>query len=213
MKRFLSFAAFRLGRAVEPRIPRWDTLRAIGNSRIVQLSALVPFIGYILLFGESTAHLFHMVGGHVTTGIGLWDRLLETTVYFLYFGLFAMGIGALAYQMFCPDIVKKYPDAESFILAEKAITAESDLEVMVHYAGMDEFIDDAGIVRTPNDEDGILRVMRGFYRQSAVYSPRRRWITTVFFYIGFLLISVPSVVSAVRIGSDFLSTLIGGSAG
>jgi hypothetical protein len=62
--------------------PTWSTLRTIGQSRVLSLTILVPFVGYLILFNE-----------HVLSLLTLWPELfggadaIVGRLYFIYFGL------------------------------------------------------------------------------------------------------------------------------
>ena len=60
---------------------RWDELRALGTSKLVQLTFLIPVLGYFILFGEMFNEYLELT---FDSEISYWR------VYFLYLG-FCIG--------------------------------------------------------------------------------------------------------------------------
>ena len=88
--------------------PSWDRLRIIGNSRLVQLTAIMPIVGYLIIFNQhvvSALHLDNSLFGSIT------EEFLISRLRLLYFGLFFTGIGSLLFSLFCPPKIKQYADA------------------------------------------------------------------------------------------------------
>lgn len=104
----------------------WDVLGIIGKSRILSLTMLVPFIGYLILFNnELVLHLklateiFGDVGNDETVSRETLSRL-----YFLYYGLTLLGISSIAFFGLCPPIVKDHKSERSYL--------DSELKLMTH---------------------------------------------------------------------------------
>ena len=80
----------------------------------MRLTIFVPFIGTILLFNDSTLS-FLTLNSSFLKSIGVSsssngiDVFSLSTVYYIYFGLCALGIGSLIFSMLCPEEIKLNP--------------------------------------------------------------------------------------------------------
>lgn len=85
--------------------PTWETLKIIGKSKIVGLTSLIPFIGYLLLFNENIISYISLS----TELAGDASKLSATVsrLYYLYFGLTFLGISSILYTFFCPKEIKE----------------------------------------------------------------------------------------------------------
>lgn len=164
----------------------WAELRSIGNSRLVQASILFPLVGYLILFNDEVGSFFRT--GKLDAAapslelIGwLWARKL----YFLYFGLMSLGIGSAVYSIWCPHIVKKHADFADYIRLDGAALSS---EAVMELSRLISFY--------PSDKQDILRAWYAYLSDS---SPWARNASTVLFGAGFLLLAVPSAISAIKI--------------
>jgi len=85
-------------------VPTWEGLKIIGSSKVVGFTALIPFIGYLLLFNENLIN-YISISEHV---IGYKVALKESIsrLYYLYFGLSFLGLSSIAFAFFCPVEIK-----------------------------------------------------------------------------------------------------------
>jgi hypothetical protein len=98
-----------------PRPPRWSRLRDWGNSTLVQLTVLIPVIGYLIIFNEQIAkylELIKEVSGSqpATHGLSVSPRLLS-----IYFGLCLIAFGAVIYGRYRPIEITNYGSSTAFV--------------------------------------------------------------------------------------------------
>ena len=94
-------------RWVEQRC-RWSDLHAIGNSRLIRSSAIVPIVGYLIILNE------HLAGyGQLLAGGDITWRL-----YALYVGLSSIGLASMLYAARCPETIMSYRTAVEYTLKE-----------------------------------------------------------------------------------------------
>ena len=81
----------------------WSLLARLGRTTPMRLTSIAPFIGALLLFNENTASLLTFAP-YFIEAIGFEDshRLTTTNLYFLYFGLSALGVGSFIFILRCP---------------------------------------------------------------------------------------------------------------
>jgi len=126
--------AARLSHAVS-----WSSLSSLGNSPIVKLTVIVPILGTILVFNESAASFLRLAQGYLSD-IGVAEAQQNEyslrQLYFLHFGLSAIGIGSLIFGLFCPALVKKHPDPLDHVTAteldKSPVIAKSNFEYVLN---------------------------------------------------------------------------------
>ncbi|WP_059018487.1 hypothetical protein [Vibrio coralliirubri] len=113
-------------------VPKWCSLRLVGNSKVVKLTMFMPFIGYLILFNNEIINYFSLSRNAlglepVITEGASFDRL-----YQLYFGLMLVGVASTLFSIFCPSIVKanedeyRYYEKELFSMTNKRIAQITD---------------------------------------------------------------------------------------
>ena len=84
------------------RIPnewyRWDELRRLGNHKLVQLTVVVPIVGYLILLNKQLAAYYALYFDANATDISY-------RLYCLYFGFTFLGIASLLFNLLCPKLV------------------------------------------------------------------------------------------------------------
>ena len=97
------------------RLPRWSRLRDAGNSSLVQLTILIPLIGYMIIFNEQIAkylELVREVSGSQPRALGL---SVSPRLLLIYFGLCLISFGAIVYRRYCPSEIKRYASSTAFV--------------------------------------------------------------------------------------------------
>jgi hypothetical protein len=89
----------------------WVRLRFVSNSTAAKSTILVPIIGYLIIFNDNVVNSLNLareLGIHSNAGAS--HRLV-----LIYLGLCAISLGVLLYGWFCPNEVKHYGSAASFV--------------------------------------------------------------------------------------------------
>jgi hypothetical protein len=173
----------------------WASLRGVGNARIVQLSAIFPLVGYLILFNDEVSKFLSMAALDHAPKNSLIDLFWPYKLYFVYFGLMCTGLASTLYQIRCPHLIKKHGDAADYIRMDGdslSNTAAASLGVAL---GRD-YHDDC---RAENPDHVMTDYMREWFRRQSASRPLSRMSTTMFFVVGFLLLAVPSILSAAKI--------------
>jgi ABC-type multidrug transport system fused ATPase/permease subunit len=85
--------------------PTWETLKLIGKSKVVGLTSLIPFVGYLLLFNENIISYISL--SREFAGAASEVSATISRLYYLYFGLTFLGISSILYLFFCPKEIKE----------------------------------------------------------------------------------------------------------
>lgn len=176
-------------------MPTWADLRGVGNSAPVRASIVVPVIGYLIILNSTLADYLKLHGVEwVHQPAGVWDRLWAVKLYLVYFGLMFLGIGAAIYQWKCPPFIKKYSNWADYVAGVEPYTELSQIDALAEIVGIPLEIHD---FRRQGDELKFL--LRAHYAQMSSYYPRWRLAEALLFGAGFLLLAIPSGMTAVRV--------------
>ena len=176
--------------------PTWGNLRVFGNSRPVQMATIFPIVGYFILLSTPVTNLIDGgIAGPVASG-NLIDAAWSFKLYFVYFGLISLGIGSAIYQMRCPREVKKYADNAEFVLIHSDAVTMNELRFMA-----DETVHQEGTLPAHYQQPEYrIPTMKKFYALKSHELPLSRLATTIFFFSGFALLAVPSLLTLTRVG-------------
>jgi len=93
----------------------WEVTKKIAGSRLVALSALFPFVGYLALLNtEIVAYLQLFVDPS-----GQSEAIAISRIEEIYFALIWVSIGSILYQLSCPSQIKMF--SSRYELIEKEI--------------------------------------------------------------------------------------------
>lgn len=177
--------------------PTWKELRTIGNSGAVRAAILVPVIGYLIILNSNIAYYLQLHGIEPAHGsMTWWDRLWSTKLYLIYFGLMCLGLGSACYQWKCPHFVKKYSDWTDYVAGTSPHMNDRQIKLLAKVVGADYARD-----KLENFDDDNLkrRYLWGYYSQMSSQAKPWRILTAIFFALGFALLIVPSVMTAIRV--------------
>ncbi len=111
------------------KLNQWETLRVIGNQKIVQLTILIPVIGYYIIFSEQFCTFTKTISS-IEIGISCTEYPSQKT-FLMYFGFSFLAIGSLLYSFYCPTLIKKYVDKFDYIRSVSILFNRSALEATV----------------------------------------------------------------------------------
>lgn len=104
-------------------IPRWNGLSLIGKSKIIKLTMLAPFIGYLILFNNELANYFvlstELIG--VSSDAITTDKENISRLYYLYYGLITLGVSSILFSFCCPSVIKDHENEFNYINSEVKI--------------------------------------------------------------------------------------------
>lgn len=99
--------------------PTWSALGRLGQSRLMMLTSLVPFLGALILFNDQLVALFRLSA----TALGLDEaaatRATTSQLRYLYLGLLFLGLASILYRTACPAEVKEHATLQAWIEAQK----------------------------------------------------------------------------------------------
>jgi hypothetical protein len=203
--------------------PKWDTLRSLGQSRIVSLTILAPFIGYFIIFNEYisrylqlSADAIGIYSGDINAFSAGISRLRQ-----LYIGLVLIGLASILFKTCCPAIISRHRDLYEYVESElKIMSAERFTSIQTRLRRLRSW----GRVEWQERIDRALNTTLQHYRKAmAEQHPLvwegwinenrlsltavltiayklendarviARWFIAVFYIIGFLFLAWPSL--------------------
>jgi hypothetical protein len=172
-------------------------------------SVVVPFVGYLILFNK------HLVEALAFRCIDLpcQEQVLFPKLYYLYFGLSFFGIASFIYQVRCDSRIKRYADAEDYVLSVREITTDSELysyqkaieDIVGDSAATTDFLTGqlADLQQAPQLR---LNILTGLYRALDRSMPISRFFVSLAYALGFLLMAVPAVKTFIEVTNSFVKT-------
>jgi hypothetical protein len=150
---------FRL-RKVRPitRIP-WSAIRRIGQSRLLSLTIIVPFLGSLILFNahvvefltlspELIARFFPRAGLSINEAA---KALTLQKLYYVYFGLSVLGLASGIFVLLCPLEIKSFDSFRSYLAAESDLASKSRMGLILPNIAKDYLLwtsDDSSLKRS-----------------------------------------------------------------
>ena len=198
----------------------WAILRGLGNSGLARLSILAPIFGHLILFNEPISRFL----ASFDVALGKPAEAPLSILYFLYLGLFFMGLASAVYQIRCHRVVKRYFDEEDFVLSAGPSVTRRDLQIYL------EVIEEAHNSEVPSFDPRLARqqfekrggalesqgdtplrndIMKAYYAVLARARPFSRAITAAFYLVAFGCLAVPSVKTFLRVIVLLVGSLVG----
>ena len=119
--------------------PAWSSLRTLGQSRLLSLTVLFPFVGWLILFNQQVVSILTLIpelfGSSTQETTALGGTLVR--LYFTYFGLSFLGIGSFIFIVLCPQEIKKDSSVNVFIGSESPVTTAARSKLLISYVAED----------------------------------------------------------------------------
>lgn len=109
------------------QIPNWNALRVLGKSKVVSLTILMPFIGYLILFNQELSNYLELSKEilNITSESGQDKGLAISRLYYLYFGFMLIGFGSILFSICCPQYIKENNTEYEFVDRELSLASVS----------------------------------------------------------------------------------------
>lgn len=119
--------------------PDWVALRRLGQSRLLALTALVPFLGTLILFNKNIVEFLTVSTEFVRSMVHIQNGDAENAaqiftlnrLILLYFGLSLLGLGSFAFNLTCPPEIRTHETAMEYITAEQPLITSFNIGVLV----------------------------------------------------------------------------------
>lgn len=103
---------------------RWSTLKNFTRSRGAKLSALAPFVGYLVLYNSQIQEYLQLNLSVPESGFGVvWLR--ENSLHFLYFGLVSYGAAAALFAASCPNKIRENENIIEYVSNMESVKTDN----------------------------------------------------------------------------------------
>jgi hypothetical protein len=186
----------------------WSKLNTISKSRTVRASVLIPLIGLLIIFNDKLAEYLKLNGELYA----IQQSTISPRLMLIYFGLCAIAAGVTAFSMLCPDEVRHYGSANSYItgdgpnikdfafeeIEEKLRNSSMDKEyvrIRDRYEGRGRALTETERTKVNND---ILHLYFKFLNEGKA---ARRGLVWLFYAIGLYCLVIPSLGVFLRVAN------------
>lgn len=195
-------------------IPNWPRIKLLGQSPAVKLTMVIPFVGYILILNEYIVSF--LASAFEITGVSEQGVINLSNLYFIYFGLTSLGIATLIFQILCPPLIKEYLSIRVYVEKNIDFMTELRLGSLCNHINPSETEQHAVVVKAkkalaaePNKKEETFRdssidVLEHFWNSSAWSKSNSRLCVVLLYFVGFILLTIPSIKMFAKVISTFL---------
>lgn len=120
----------------------WSSIRRIGQSRLLALTVVVPFLGSIILFNHNVVEAlafspqvirgwFHLPINDQGGLDSVTHALTLSRLYYVYFGLSFLGFASAFFALFCPTTIKDHSSITSYQLDESPFASKPKFRIAI----------------------------------------------------------------------------------
>lgn len=194
---------------VKYKIPNWNNLKSLGNSKAIKMTMFIPVLGYLILFNE---HIISLISSAFEiTKLSGENSISRNNYYFLYFGLTIVGTATFLFQLFCPSFIKEYQSIRDY--------TEKNIDYMTpnRLASLCKLLEKKDIQphklvikakqvleKNPSVDEKLFRVssidiLEHFWNKHSWSLTWPRFIIISMYMIGFLLLAIPSIKMFIKV--------------
>lgn len=174
---------------------------------------IIPFVGYLILFNSYVVSLVSSV--FELASVADEEVTSISNLYFIYFGLTALGIATLMFQLLCPPLIKEYMSVRAYVESNIDFMTEHRLESLCNH------IDKTNNEKHPvvenarkalgqelvKNKEGLrgasIDVLQHFWNLSSWSKVRTRLCIVLLYIGGFILLTIPSIKMFTKVLSAF----------
>jgi hypothetical protein len=174
---------------------------------------LMPAIGYIIIFNDDLREHLQLWRGVFGSGEVLATDAVPWRLLLIYFGLVALAVGSILYQIFCPVEVKRYASDMDFIADVEAYGSSGLKHRIAKNLARDKIVGSAfmtferirddiekharalgiGQPESKADTDDLRNTLSLYFHTIDASARAARGAITILYSVGFVLAGIPSV--------------------
>ncbi|EIV8665315.1 hypothetical protein MA788_003971 [Vibrio parahaemolyticus] len=193
--------------------PNWPSIKMLGQSNAVKLTMIIPFVGYLILFNGHVVSLINSV--FEMASISEEEVNYISNLYFIYFGLTALGIATLMFQLLCPPLIKEYTSVRAYVESNIDFMTEHRLKSLCNHIdntnNEKHFVIenarkslDKELASTKESlRDASIDVLQHFWNLSSWSKVGTRLCIVLLYVGGFILLTIPSIKMFTKVLSAF----------
>lgn len=198
-------------------VPKWSQLRLIGSTYVVRATALMPVLGYFIIYNDFVADLFpvdqKIISVPERSPHTIFEFSITTRLHLAYIGLFLIGCGSLMFNTLCPSLIRRHQTSEAYISSEIETLSARDMFDIFERSKHLKQAGDREITRQINSLEQSLSASTVIQlsRQSKIDAMKLdfkaldasltavRLLTASAFGAGFIALFTPSAISAINV--------------
>ena len=175
----------------------WNNIKKIGQSKIVGMTIMVPIFGYLIFFNDFLINFFKDYMSFLQT-ISKNNITINDKLFYLYFGFSFLGVASILYKIFSPNLINEYISMREYIKDEKELLTNTNIRNLFNkLKNMNikevEILQDKIIPVDIIEKSTIIEIMKTNWDYYNNLYKFIRCTIVVFYIIGFIFISVPSM--------------------
>jgi hypothetical protein len=135
------FSDIRYGSHPLASIP-WSSIRRIGQSRLLALTVIVPFLGSLILFNQTVVEAlsfspqiiqrwFHLPNDEQDQLKTISHAVTLSRLYYVYFGLSFLGLASAFFALFCPTTIKDHSSVTAYQSDEAPFVSKPKFRILI----------------------------------------------------------------------------------
>lgn len=115
----------------------WSAIRRIGQSRLLALTIVVPFLGSLLIFNQHVVDFLSLSPDFMKRIFPSGDAIEQSRqatlnrLYYAYFGLSFLGIASFLFSLACPRQIKEHTSAREYAEHEFSYVSEARIGIIM----------------------------------------------------------------------------------
>lgn len=113
---------------IEPKVkfkgmgeaPQWSVIWRVAHLKIVQITIVMPIIGYAIIFNQWLIE-------HSSLIVGAMDEKL----YFLYYGFCCLAIASILFNTVCPEVIRDNGQVKEYVASEYSIANGARMQFLL----------------------------------------------------------------------------------
>lgn len=200
-------------------IPNWSDLRSIGESLPAKLTVLFPIVSNLIIFNDFIASSYQN-NQTLFKFIPNLSAKFDFYLFCTFVGLIIFSLGQVFYIVFCPTLIKKYPDTDDFLISRKESISKSLLLMWAREVEGSSNLTDvekseegifSAISVLQNEKfslaemnDQIVNISRLYYLSKERVNLYMRFFVMACFSLGLIVMFTPSILTVVSASKQIL---------
>ena len=179
----------------------WNDLKRIGQSKLLQLTILIPIFGYMIFFNHELVSIVEKSTNYLYDKNIINSKILFTNsykLYYLYFGFSLLGIASILYKIISPNLINEYLSLREYIEKESSIMNQNNTKTLFNRLKNEkvkgiEILQDNIIPVQSITENTIIDIMTINWKHNNTLYKKTKITIFLLYTFGFILIAIPSL--------------------
>ena len=179
----------------------WSELKKVGQSKLVNMTILIPLFGYIIFFNDKLTSIVEISTSYLSQFQTIESNISFDTsnnLFYIYFGLSLLGIASILYKLASPSLINEYISMREYIDKERNIMNLCNTTSLYNLLTDQKnskvsSLQDKIIPVEEIDIDTVVGIMSINWEHNNTLYKKTRVLILLLYIFGFFLISIPSI--------------------